>query len=252
MADPAAPKQPEIKYDYPGHEADDNAIKVVETALAEKYPNSYKDGLANSANDAPIKEDEAKGKIEKAKQDAAQEEKTNPDAVKKEKQESPPPPTQLASIKPEVQGGKGAASGPKAPKGGAGGAAPAAGAKHAAPGKEGGGGAMPSPPQPIVMAAMETSGDAGLDKFLNGYSPKSAEPGERFSKIKEMSEVAKGFDGKLEDTVNVGGGIFEGAKGKAVDFLGKKEMTQLSSKDNPYSKVHDQLSGMMTKISQVQ
>jgi len=252
MADPASPKEPKINYDYPGHQADDDAIKVVETALAEKYPNSYKDGLANSAKDAPIDENEAKGKIDKAKQDAKEEEKTNPDAVKKEQQESPPPPTQLASIKPAVTAGKSAASGPKTAQGGASGAGAAPAAKKGVPSMEGGGGAMPSPPQPIVMAAMETSGDAGLDKFLNGYSPKSPEPGERFSKIKEMSEVAKGFDGKLEDTVNVGGGFFEGAKGKAIDFLGKKEMTQLSAKDNPYSKVHDQLSGMMTKISQVQ
>jgi len=83
MADSVAPKTPEVKYDYPGHVADDNAIKVVETALAAKFPESYKEGLASTANDAPIKEAEAHGKIQKAQQDAKQEEISNPDAVKK-------------------------------------------------------------------------------------------------------------------------------------------------------------------------
>jgi len=253
MADPAAPaKTAEVKYDYPGHEADDNAIRTVETALAAKYPDSYKEGLASSAKDAPIKEEEARGKIAKAKQDAKQEETSNPDAVKKEQQESPPPPTQVAAVKPEVHSAHGAAAGPTAAKGGAPAPAPKAPAKPSgAPGKAPAG-AMPSAPQPIVMAAMESSGDGGLDGFLNGYSPKSTEPGERISKIKEMSEVAKGFDGKLENTVNVGGGLFEGAMAKGNDFLGKKEMSQLSATENPYAKVHDQLSGMMTGISRVQ
>src|SRR4051812_21843273 len=130
MAEPTAPtKQPEVKYDYPGHEADDNAIKTVETALAAKYPDSYKEGLANSAKDAPIKEEEAQGKIDKAKQDAAKEESSNPDAVKKEKAESPPPPTQVAAVKPEVHSAHGAAPGPKTPQGGGSAAAPKAAPK---------------------------------------------------------------------------------------------------------------------------
>ena len=253
MSDPAAPaKTPEVKYDYPGHETDDNAIKTVETALAAKFPESYKEGLASSAKDAPINEAEAQGKIQKAKQDAKQEEISNPDAVKKEQQESPPPPTQVAALKPDVHGAHGAAPGPKTAKGGSSAPAPKAPAKPKSAPANAPAGAMPGAPQPIVLAAMESSGDGSLDGFLNGYSPKSAEPGERISKIKDMSEVAKGFDGQLENTVNVGGGFFEGAKAKTNDFLfGKKEVGQTFG-ENPYGKVHDQLGGMMEKISRVQ
>ncbi len=243
----ADPKAALAKYTYPGADKDDAAIKKVETAIAQNFPAAYTAGLAESANNAPIKEDEVHGKIDEAKQQAASEAQNNPDA-KKEVQEGGGSPKLGAPVKPAVKqagGGKPAAADHK--KGAAAGAPVKKPAGKAGGGKAAGAGhQVGAAPSEVVLAAAAT-GDASIDEWLDKYPNKSHEPTEHISKIKEMASVAKGFDGQLENYVD-GSGKVDSASAKVVNFLGKKEF-EAAFGENPYAKVEGGLGTIMRGIS---
>lgn len=244
----ADPKALEVKYTYPDAAKDDAAIKKVEDAVAQRFPGSFQEGLKESTKGAPIDEEEARAKLAEAKEKEAQEKASGSDEVKKEMKEDPPPPMG-APAKPQVnkanvpapvkadpkKGGAGAA----AHKDGKEGAKPGAAAKHP----------VPQPPQAIALRGSSMS-DAELDAYLNAYPTKGKDTTEKLSKIKEMAKVAESFDGKVEEYVTNGGGALEAAKGKLVNFLGKKELTAIFSK-NPYEKVEGGLGTLMRVLSTI-
>ncbi len=251
MSDPASadPKALEVKYTYPDHEKDDAAIKKVEDAVAQRFSGSFQKGLEESAKDAPIKEEEARAKMAEAREQEAAEKASGSEEVKKELQDSPPP-KPGAPVKPQVNA-------PNAPaqinadvkKGGKGGAAAKQGGKEGKPGAHAATKPVPAPPNPIVLRGASMS-DAELDGYLNKYPSKAKETTETLSKIKEMSKVAESFDGKVEDYITNGDGGLEAAKGKLVNFLGKKEVSALFSK-NPYANVEGGLGTLMQILSVV-
>ncbi len=241
------PKAALAKYDYKGADEDQKAINKVENAIAAHFPASFTAGLAEKSANAPIKEDEVHGKIEKAKADA-NEKAANDEDAKKELKEDPSAknPPAGAAVKPDVKAAH--ASKPpavEAKKTGAG------GAEAKAAGKAGGkdakvSGSVGSAPTSITLQAAN-SGEADIDGWLDKYPKKSHEPTERLSKIKEMSAVAKGFDGQLEKYVD-GSGKVDSATSKLSNFLGKKEVTAAFG-DNPYAKVEGGLGQIMRGIS---
>ena len=242
------PKAALAKYDYKGADEDQKAINKVESAIAAHFPASFTAGLAEKSANAPIKEDEVHGKIEKAKADANEKAANDEDAKKELKADpSAKNPPAGAAVKPEVK-----ASHPAKPpafeakKGGAGGAGPAGAGKAGGKGAKGSGHDVGSAPTSIALQAANT-GEADLDSWLDKYPKKSHEPTERLSKIKEMSAVAKGFDGQLEKYVD-GSGKVDSATSKLSNFLGKKEVTAAFG-DNPYAKVEGGLGQIMRGIS---
>jgi len=242
------PKAALAKYDYKGADEDQKAINKVESAIAAHFPVSFTAGLAEKSANAPIKEDEVHGKIEKAKADANEKAANDEDAKKELKADpSAKNPPAGAAVKPEVK-----ASHPAKPpafeakKGGAGGAGPAGAGKAGGKGAKGSGHDVGSAPTSIALQAANT-GEADLDSWLDKYPKKSHEPTERLSKIKEMSAVAKGFDGQLEKYVD-GSGKVDSATSKLSNFLGKKEVTAAFG-DNPYAKVEGGLGQIMRGIS---
>lgn len=92
-----------------------------------------------------------------------------------------------AAAKGEVKKGGGGTVGAKGAKDGA---KPASAAAHK----------TPAPPQIIALRGSSMS-DAELTRYLNGYPDKGGSAVETLSKIKEMSKVADGFDGKVEEVV---------------------------------------------------
>ena len=249
MSDPAPadPKALEVKYAYPDAEKDDAAIQKVESAIAQRFGGSFKEGL--EAKNAPIDESEARAKIAEGKKQEEAERASGSEEVQKELKDSPPP-KPGAPVKPQVDPPKAAPAAAAEPKkGGKGGApAPAQGAK----GKPDAGGApkaVPGAPQPIVLRAASL-GDGELDAYLDSYPSKGKDTTETLSKIKEMSKIAQGFDGKLDSYVASGSGVLDAAKGKVIDFLGKKEMSAIFSK-NPYEKVEGGLGTLMRGLSTI-
>lgn len=242
------PKDLETKYTYPGHEKDDAAIKKVEDAVTLAFGGPFQQGLKDSTKDAPIDEEEAKRKLSEAKEKEAQEKLGGSDEVKKELKDDPPPPLG-APVKPQVnasnapapakgevkKGGGAAAAG----KGGKEGAKPAAGAAHT----------TPAPPQIIALRGSSMS-DTELTAYLNAYPDKGGSSVETLSKIKEMSKVAEGFDGKVEEVVASGSGLVSGGVAKLQGFLGKKELKAIFDK-NPYEKVEGGLGTLMRVLSTI-
>lgn len=242
------PKAALAKYDYKGADEDQKAINKVETAIAAHFPASYTAGLAEKSANPPIKEDEVHGKIEKAKADA-NEKAANDEDAKKELKEDPNAknPPKGAVVKPAVQAAH-VAKPPavEAKKGGAGGAGAHPAGKAGGKGGKGSGHEVGAAPAAIALQAVN-SGEADIDGWLDKYPKKSHEPTERLSKIKEMSAVAKGFDGQLEKYVD-GSGKVDSATSKLSNFLGKKEVTAAFG-DNPYAKVEGGLGKIMRGIS---
>ena len=242
------PKAALAKYDYKGADEDQKAINKVETAIAAHFPASYTAGLAEKSANPPIKEDEVHGKIEKAKADA-NEKAANDEDAKKELKEDPNAknPPKGAVVKPAVQAAH-VAKPPavEAKKGAAGAAGPHGAGKAGGKDAKGSGHDVGAAPASITLQAANT-GEADIDGWLDKYPKKSHEPTERLSKIKEMSAVAKGFDGKLEKYVD-GSGKVDSATSKLSNFLGKKEVTAAFG-DNPYAKVEGGLGKIMRGIS---
>jgi len=236
------------KYDYKGAEEDQKAINKVESAIATHFPASFETGLAARSKDAPIKEDEVHGKMDKAKQDAGEAAANDKDAQKELKQDpgAKNPPAGVV-VKPSIQPSHPQKTSAVQPKKGKGeDAAHAGGGKAGGKGGAAGGHDVGSAPSATVLQAA-TSGDKDIDKFLDGYERKSSEPTERLSKIKEMASVAKGFDGQLDKYVD-GSGKIDSASAKVTNFLGKKEMGAAFGA-NPYDKVQDGLGTIMKGLS---
>lgn len=250
MAEPdsANSKALEVKYTYPDHEKDDAAIKKVEDAIAQRFPGSYLKGLEESAKDAPIDEAEARAKMAEAKKQEEAEKASGSEEVKKELQESPPPKLG-APVKPQVNAAKPPAPVNAEPKKGAKGGAGAKGGEGKADKPHAGGApkTVPAPPTPIVLRGASMS-DAELDEYLNNYPAKGKDTVATLSKIKEMSKIAEGFDGKVDAYITNGEGGLEAAKGKVIDFLGKKEVSAIFTK-NPYENVEGGLGKLMRALS---
>ena len=245
--DPAAALQ---KYTYPGAEADDAAIKKVESAIQKNCGDGFTAGLQAKAANAPITEGEVQAKKADAESQAKSEAASNPDKVKKEAQESPPGKLDSGTaVKPQIKEASPSKGGPKEPQKGKGEGPPKKPGGAGAPGKGGGEGA-PKAPTALVLAAAQ-SGDGNIDKYLNDYSPKSAETTEKLSKIKEMSAVGKQMDAQVEGYVKNGDGAMATAKAGAINFLGKKEF-EAAFGENPYAKVQGGLGTIMRGLSRFQ
>ena len=230
-------------YVYPQAGEDQKAIDTVENAIHSRFPDGFEQGVAEgiSAKNAGVDEEEAKEQERKAQEAAAKERLEHPDEVKKEQQTSPPGELkQGAPVKPSIKQPHVAQAKATEPKhGGKGGgevAKPKAAGKHAAPQES----KVPAPPTPIVLAGAEKT---DFDAYLNGYPSKSPETTEKLSKIREMSNVAKGFDKQVESVIPKDGEHGTWFKNQ----LGKNELAAFT--ENPYEKVQGGLGKLMRFLS---
>ncbi|MBL0213155.1 MAG: hypothetical protein IPQ07_04680 [Myxococcales bacterium] len=164
---------------------------------------------------------------------------------------SPPKPGPAAHPQvntPHVAGDKGGAPGAKA-----GGAGPA-GPKHAPAGKGGGPGGKGAAPggMPAALGAQlgGTSNDAQLDGVLNAYAPKSPEPTAMLGRIKQMGDIASGFNGSLDVYIAQGGAV-EQTIATVSNALGVGKDVSAVWANNPYAKVHGILGKVMQGLSAI-
>ena len=105
-------------------------------------------------------------------------------------------------------------------------------------------------PAPTIAAATAGAGDSQIDGILNAYTPKSAQTTQTMGRIKQMGDVAQGFNGQLDTYVAQGGNI-EHAAAASANFLGVGKDASAVWANNPYRKVHGVLGGIMTGLSSV-
>ncbi len=106
-------------------------------------------------------------------------------------------------------------------------------------------------PAPTIAAAVATAGsDSQLDGILNAYTPKASQTTQTLGRIKQMGDIAQGFNGQLDVYVAQGGNVERGVAATA-NFLGAGKETGAVWANNPYRKVHGILGGIMTGLSAV-
>ncbi|HEX4454429.1 MAG TPA: DUF4157 domain-containing protein [Kofleriaceae bacterium] len=106
-------------------------------------------------------------------------------------------------------------------------------------------------PAPTIAAAVATAGgDSQLDGILNAYTPKAAQTTQTLGRIKQMGDIAQGFNGQLDVYVAQGGAVERGVAATA-NFLGAGKEAGAVWANNPYRKVHGILGGIMTGLSAV-
>ena len=112
--------------------------------------------------------------------------------------------------------------------------------------------AAPAPaPAPTIAAAVASAGsDSQLDGILNAYSPKAQETTQTLGRIKQMGDIAQGFNGQLDVYVAQGGAVEKGIAAAANAFGSGKEASAVWA-TNPYRNVHGILGGIMTGLSAV-
>ena len=106
-------------------------------------------------------------------------------------------------------------------------------------------------PAPTIASAVAGAGnDQQLDGILNTYTPKSPQTTQTLGRIKQMGDVAQGFNGQLDVYVSQGGAIDSTIAG-SMNFLGAGKDANAVWRNNPYRKVHGVLGGIMTGMSAV-
>jgi hypothetical protein len=123
-----------------------------------------------------------------------------------------------------------------------------AAAKAAAPA----GTAPAAAPAPNLAAAVAGAGgdDTKLDGILNAYTPKAPQSTAMIGRIKQMGDVAQGFNNQLSVYVAQGGAV-EQAVAKASNFLGVGKDAGAVWANNPYRKMGGILGGIMTGLEAV-
>ena len=149
---------------------------------------------------------------------------------------------------PSAAGGADHATAPKAATGGA------PGPKHAPAGKAGSPAAKAAAPAGMPAAVGGQLGgaqnDAQLDGMLNAYQPKNPEPTAMLGRIKQMGDIASGFNGSLDVYIAQGGAV-EQTIAKVSNALGVGKDVSAIWANNPYAKVAGTLGKVMMGLSAI-
>ncbi len=183
---------------------------------------------------------QVQGKVEEQKNLVAQ----NQDKAPKDAGPAPAPgpATHPAVAAPVVS----AHAGPTTPAPATGGApAQHATIPAAAPAKSAPAAAPAAAPAPTIAQAVASAGsDSQLDGILNAYTPKAQQTTQTLGRIKQMGDIAQGFNGQLDVYVAQGGAVERGIAATA-NFLGTGKDVSAVWANNPYRKVHGILGGIM-------
>ncbi|MBV8760729.1 MAG: hypothetical protein JO257_25780, partial [Deltaproteobacteria bacterium] len=167
---------------------------------------------------------------------------------------APPPPgnaTHPAVPHPASAGGGAAAAHGNPATATKGGAAPEHHDKFpAAPVSKSAKPAMPGAPAAPAALASQIGGasDPQIDGILNAYQPKAPQSTQMLSRIKQMGDVAQGFNGQIDQYIAQGGAV-EHAIAGVSNFLGVGKDASAVWANNPYRKVGGLLGGLMTALS---
>src|SRR5207247_5874804 len=86
--------------------------------------------------------------------------------------------------------------------------------------------------------------------ILNAYQPKGQQSTAVLGRIKQMGDVAQGFNGQLDTYIAQGGSVEHGIAAVA-NFLNMGKDVSAVWATNPYRKMHGILGGIMTGLSAV-
>lgn len=255
MADPApagAPANPQASIDkyaaktQEGAAADEAIVHRVEGQIANS-PMGWLQGLLGEAGSkADSEREQAQDKVDEMKDEVAKNEKDAPP-------DAGTPPKPGTATKPAVPAAN-------APKGG-GDAAPAkkggGEGKGKTPGKAGGkpatkGGAAPAGGAAGGdMIATLAGGDGDISKALDAYEPKSPGTKDTIAKIKQMGDVAQGFQGQIDTYIGSAGDGLNGALARAGNWIGEGKNIAAVWSNNPYKKAEGFLGSLMKVLSAI-
>ncbi len=245
--DPQAAIAKQAAFTQAGGAGDAATIARVEAAIAGS-PMGWLQGMMGEVDTrASSERSQVQGKIDESKDLVAQNQKGAP----KDAGPAPAPghPTHPAVPHPATAAAKAPAP---AAHPATGGAAPADHKVSVSPPAASPAAAAPSPaPAPTIAAAVASAGgDSQLDGILNGYTPKSQQGTQMLGRIKQMGDVAQGFNGQLDVYVAQGGAVEHGIAASA-NFFGMGKDVSAVWANNPYRKVSGILGGIMTGLSAV-
>jgi hypothetical protein len=101
---------------------------------------------------------------------------------------------------------------------------------------------------PLAAQLAAAPGDPQIDAILNGYTPKGQQSTQMLSRIKQMGDVAQGFNGQIDVYIAQGGAV-EHAVAGVSNFLGVGKDVSAIWANNPYAKVHGLLGTLMQCLS---
>ncbi|MFT3699673.1 MAG: DUF4157 domain-containing protein [Kofleriaceae bacterium] len=237
------------------HAAVTQAGAAGDAAIVARVENSIKNSpmgwlqgmLGEVGSRAASEQGEVKGKLAEHEQLVSTNQKDAP------KDAGPPPPPGPAAHpavpQPQAAAAKG---GPVAQQSAAAGPAEAHAPIPAHPVAKSGPAQGPAAaPAPTIASAIAGAGnDAQLDGILNAYTPKSPQTTQTLGRIKQMGDIANGFNGQLDVYVSQGGAV-DSTIAASANFLGVGKDANAIWRNNPYRKVHGILGGIMTGMSAV-
>ncbi|HTJ42538.1 MAG TPA: hypothetical protein VL463_10615 [Kofleriaceae bacterium] len=224
--------------------ADTAIITRVETAIAHSPMGWLQSLLGESSSKADADRSAAEEKAGDMRTEVANHQSDAP-------ADAGPPPQPGSPVHPNVQqpaaAGQGQAGAPARP-------GPQAQALHP-PGKGGaharGAGGGASVPAGAATALAAASTEADFNAVLNNYPNKSTETTGQLGRIKQMGDIARGFQGQLDTYVAHGSGAMATAFAGAVNFLGAGKDVNAIWDNNPYRKSNDTLGHIMTGLSAI-
>lgn len=226
--------------------ADEQTIIRIETAIANSPIGRFQAMLGETENRASRDRAEAQDKV----RDHDQEIESNRADAPEDAGAPPPPAASQPAVQPQVNQPNATAGGGEG--GGRGGEGPG-GAQHPRPrGPRGGaGGADAGGGADSLVASIAARPEGDVAAALDAYRPRQPETEQELSRIKQMGEIARGFNGQLDTYVNGSGGTLEGIFAGVVNFVGVGRDVNAVWTNNPYRQQQHMLSGLMTGLSAI-
>lgn len=229
-----------------GAAADEAIVHRVEGQIANS-PMGWLQGLLGEAGSkADSEKEQAQDKVDEMKDEVAKNEKDAPP-------DAGTPPKPGTATKPAVPAATAPKGGDAAPakKGGAEGKGKTPGKAGGKPATKGGAAGPAGGAAGGDMIATLAGGDGDISKALDAYEPKAPGTKDTIAKIKQMGDVAQGFQGQIDTYIGSAGDGLNGALARAGNWIGEGKNIAAVWTNNPYKKAEGFLGSLMKVLSAI-
>ncbi len=229
-----------------GAAADEAIVHRVEGQIANS-PMGWLQGLLGEAGSkADSEKEQAQDKVDEMKDEVAKNEKDAPP-------DAGTPPKPGTATKPAVPAATAPKGGDAAPakKGGGEGKGKTPGKAGGKPATKGGAAGPAGGAAGGDMIATLAGGDGDISKALDAYEPKSPGTKDTIAKIKQMGDVAQGFQGQIDTYIGSAGDGLNGALARAGNWIGEGKNIAAIWTNNPYKKAEGFLGSLMKVLSAI-
>ncbi|MBK9035012.1 MAG: hypothetical protein IPL61_27740 [Myxococcales bacterium] len=230
-----------------GAEADAAIVAKVEGQIANSPMGWLQGVLGEAGSKADSEKGAAQEHVDEMKEEVSKNEKDAP-------ADAGAPPKPGTATKPSVQtpaSAKGGDKGGPAKKGGGdGGGGKQPGKAGGKPATKGGGPAAAGGGGGDMIAAL-AGGDGDISAALDAYEPKAPGTKDTIAKIKQMGDVAQGFQGQIDTYIGSAGDGLNGALARAGNWIGEGKNIAAVWSNNPYKKAEGFLGSIMKVLSAI-